>query len=303
MNIAKHAAALVAGFIAAGVAVSGAEAQTLQEIEESGKIDIGMLVDFPPFGILNEKGEPDGYDADVAKLLAEDLGVEVNLVAVTGPNRIPYLLSDQVDVLVASLGVTPERAERVDYSQPYAGISISVYGQTDVEISDPASLEGKTIGVARASTQDAAITAVAPEGANIERFNDDASAVQALLSGQVQAIGASNVVIAQLEEMAPDRFDVKFDLSQQVQGIAVRPGSDELLARINEFLDKVKDNGELNAIHEKWLDAPLPEFVAEAGEEATAEAAQTAVPGREAGAGGSGESAGSDAEKQAEPAK
>lgn len=273
--------------IVAGAALlalgSVATAQTPEEIQERGQVNIGMLVDFPPFGIIDEQGNPAGYDADVARLLAEDLGVEATLVPVTGPNRIPYLLSNQVDLLVASLGVTPERAERVDFSQPYAGIQISVYGKEDVTIEEPADLTGKTVGVARASTQDTAITAIAPEGTSIRRFDDDASAVQALLSGQVDAIGASNTVIAQLEEVAPDRFGTKFDLSQQVQGIAVRPGSDELLARINTFLDEAKETGELDQIHVQWLESPLPDFVAEAGEETTAEAAQSATPGRDAG--------------------
>ena len=239
-----------------------AAAQTTPEaIQERGTVNIGMLVDFPPFGIINEQGEPDGYDADVAKLLAEDLGVDVNLVSVTGPNRIPYLLSNRVDLEVASLGITPERAERVDYSAPYAGISISVYGDAGLDISEPSDLSGQTIGVARASTQDNAITAVAPDDATIQRFDDDASAVQALVSGQVPLIGASNTVIAELEGMAPDRFDTKFDLARQMQGIAVHPESDELTTYLNDFLARVKENGKLNAIHEKWLDAPLPDFV------------------------------------------
>ncbi|MEO3433325.1 transporter substrate-binding domain-containing protein [Inquilinus sp. CAU 1745] len=263
MRIMKNAISLLAGVgLLAGVAA--AQAQTPEEIKERGEINIGMLVDFPPFGIINTEGEPDGYDADVAKLLAEDMGVSVNLVPVTGPNRIPYLLSGRVDLLVASLGITPERDEKVDYSEPYAGIKISVYGQEDLEIADAADLSGRTIGVARASTQDVAITEIAPEDANIQRFDDDASAVQALLSGQVELIGASNTVIAQLEQVAPDRFDTKFDLNQQVQGIAVRPGSDELRAYIDDFLGRVKESGELTAIHEKWLDAPLPDFVTQA---------------------------------------
>ena len=279
MNIANGVLGVAAALL---IGAGAAPAQTVQEIQDQGRLDIGMLVDFPPFGIIDQQGNPAGYDADVAKLLAENLGVEANLVPVTGPNRIPYLLSDQVDVLVASLGVTPERAERVDFSQPYAGISISVYGGTDVSVAKPGDLAGKTVGVARASTQDTAITAVAPADTRIQRFDDDASAVQALLSGQVQLIGASNVVIAQLEEVAPDRFDTKFDLSQQVQGIAVRPGSDEFLARIDSFLDEAKQSGALSEIHQNWLGTPLPDFVAEAGEEATAEAARSAAPGREA---------------------
>lgn len=252
---------LAAGILAALGAAAPATAQTLAEISERGTVNIGMLVDFPPFGILDTSGQPDGYDADVAKLLAEHLGVEVNLVPVTGPNRIPYLLSEQVDLLVASLGITPERAERVDFSDPYAGIEISVVGVADVPVASAEDLSGLSVGVARASTQDTGLTAMVADDVNIQRFDDDATAVQALLSGQVPMIGASNTVIAQIQSVAPDQFDKKFDISQQVQGIAVRPGSDELLTSINEFLASAKEDGELNAIHEKWLGSPLPDFI------------------------------------------
>ncbi|WMT91575.1 transporter substrate-binding domain-containing protein [Pelagibacterium sp. H642] len=250
------AAALVAGLVA-GPAI----AQTPEEIQQRGTINIGLLVDFPPFGILDEAGNPDGYDADVARLLAEDMGVELNLVPVTGPNRIPYLVSNQIDVLVASLGITPERAEQVDFSEPYAGIEIFVFGDANLEVTGPEDLSGHSIAVARASTQDTSITEIAPADANIQRFDDDASAVQALLSGQAPLMGASNVVIAQINEMAPGRFDTKFSLRQQSQAIAVRPGSTELLDYINDFLARVKEDGSLNALHEEWVGGPLPEFV------------------------------------------
>ena len=258
----KAASAVVAASLFVGLSTA-ATAQTPDEIEGRGTINIGMLVDFPPFGILDLEGNPDGYDADVAKLLAEDMGVEANLVPVTGPNRIPYLLSNQVDILVASLGITEERAKQVDFSQPYAGIEIFVYGDTEVEVADAADLAGKSVGVARASTQDTSITEVAPKDTNIQRFDDDASAVQALLSGQVPLIGASDTVVAQVDQAAPGRFDVKFSLRRQTQGIVTRPGSDAMMAYINDFLTRKKESGELNELHEKWLGAPLPDFIAE----------------------------------------
>lgn len=262
MTLLKRGLSVLAGLsLMTAVSAAPALAQTPEEIQERGTVRIGMLVDFPPFGIMNEQNEPDGFDADVAKLLAEDMGVEIELMPVTGPNRIPYLVSNQVDLLVASLGITEERAQRVDFSEPYVGILVSVYGRQDAQVSEPEELTGLTIGVARASTQDVALTEMAPDGATLQRFDDDASAVQALLSGQVDVIGCSNTVIAELERIAPGRFDKKFDISEQVQGIAVRPGSAELLDYINDFLGRVKENGKLNEIHEKWLDAPLPDFV------------------------------------------
>jgi polar amino acid transport system substrate-binding protein len=265
MNISRRKMMAVIGAgLMVGAVASVATAQTVEDIKSAGTVKIGMLVDFPPFGIMNTNNEPDGYDADVAKLLGEEWGVKVQIVPVTGPNRIPYLQSNQVDLLVASLGITEERAKSVDFSTPYAGISIGVFGATDIAVAKPEDLSGKSIGVARASTQDTAVTKIAPKDAKIQRFDDDSSAVQALLSGQVALIGVSNVVAAQIEKAAPGRFNQKLQLSQQVQGIAVRKGSTELLAAVNAFVDKVKANGDLSKIHEKWLGAPLPDFVAKA---------------------------------------
>lgn len=260
MNAFKKALAILFGLgLIAGIGTTTANAaDALQDITSRGTIRVGMLVDFPPYGLMNEQNQPDGYDADVAKLLAKDMGLKLQLVPVTGPNRIPYLLSGQIDVLVASLGITPERAKSVDFSEPYAAITIGVYGKNDETVAKPEDLAGKTIAVARASTQDTAVTKVAPPKATIRRFDSDAAALQALISGQVPLIGCSNVCFVTIQKLAPGKYNKKFELSSQVQGIAVKPGEQKLLARINQFIDKVKAGGELDKINEKWLGEPMP---------------------------------------------
>lgn len=238
-----------------------ASAQTVAEIKKKGEVTIGMLVDFPPYGTMNASNQPDGYDADVARLLAKDLGVKLNLVPVTGPNRIPFLLTNKVDLLVASLAITPERAKQVQFSKPYAAASIVLYGDKKTSIKSAADLKGKRVGVARASTQDVALTAAAPEGTEIRRFDDDASAMQALMSGQVDAIGCSTTVAAQIDKRAPaNSFENKFLLRQQVMGIVMRPGQAELLKSIDAFVDQNTANGELNKLYRKWLETDLPKM-------------------------------------------
>ena len=238
-----------------------ASAQTVEEIKKKGEITIGMLVDFPPYGTMNTSNQPDGYDADVAKLLAKDLGVKLNLVPVTGPNRIPFLLTNKLDLLVASLAITPERAKQVQFSNPYAAATIVLYGDKKANIKTPADLKGKRIGVARASTQDVALTAIAPEGTEIRRFDDDASGMQALISGQVDAIGASTTVAAQIAKRVPaNTFEDKFILRQQQMGVAMRPNQPELTKAVNDFVAKNSANGELNKLYQKWLGTDLPKM-------------------------------------------
>jgi polar amino acid transport system substrate-binding protein len=238
-----------------------ASAQTVADIKKKGEITIGMLVDFPPYGTTNAQNQPDGYDADVAKLLAKEWGVKANIVPVTGPNRIPFLLTNKVDLLLASLAVTPERAKQVQFSQPYAAATIVLYGKTGSNIKSAADLKGVRVGVARASTQDVAVTKAAPEGTEIRRFDDDASAMQALMSGQVDAIGCSVTVAAQIAKRVPaNTFENKFTLVQQAMAIAIRPGQDDLLKNVNEFVSKNTANGELNKLYRKWLETDLPKL-------------------------------------------
>ena len=255
------------GVLALGLAttlaawVPKASAQSVADIKKKGELTIGMLVDFPPYGTMNSSNQPDGYDADVARLMAKDLGVKVNLVPVTGPNRIPFLLTNKVDLLVASLAVTPERAKQVQFSKPYAAASIVLYGDKKVNIKSAVDLKGKRVGVARASTQDVALTAVAPEGTEIRRFDDDASAMQALMSGQVDAIGCSTTVAAQIDKRAPaNTYENKFLLRQQVMAVAMRPGQAELLKTVDDFVAKNTANGELNKLYRKWLETDLPKM-------------------------------------------
>ena len=238
-----------------------ASAQTVADIKKKGEITVGMLVDFPPYGTMNTSNQPDGYDADVAKLLAKDLGVKLNLVPVTGPNRIPFLLTNKLDLLVASLAITPERAKQVQFSNPYAAATIVLYGDKKANIKAPADLKGKRVGVARASTQDVALTAIAPEGTEIRRFDDDASGMQALISGQVDAIGASTTVAAQIaKRVPPNTFEDKFILRQQQMGVAMRPDQAELLKTVNDFVAKNTANGELNKLYQKWLGTDMPKM-------------------------------------------
>jgi polar amino acid transport system substrate-binding protein len=254
--IAASAALACSALLAAWA--PAARAQTADEIKKKGNITVGMLVDFPPYGTVDSSNNPDGYDADVARLLAKDLGVKLTLVPVTGPNRIPFLLTNKVDVLVASLAVTPERAKQVQFSRPYSAATIVLYGAKKTPIKTPADLKGLRVAVARASTQDTALTAIAPEGTEIRRFDDDASAMQALLSGQVDAIGCSTTVAAQIAKRAGDAYENKLVLKQQFMAVAMRQGQADLQKTVDAFVARNTANGGLNKLYLKWLQTDLP---------------------------------------------
>ena len=247
--------------LAAAAFVRPAEAQTIDDVLSKKKVQVGILVDLPPFGVVNAKNEYEGYDVDVAKLMAKYLGVDCELVPVTGPNRIPYLLTGKVDVLVATFGITPERARQVQFCIPYSSIDIVLMAPKDRKITAAADLASLRVGVARASTQDTAISAAAPQATHIMRFDDDATTAQALLSNQIDAIGVNTITAKQIQGMNPSAsYEAKFVLRHQPNGITVRRGQADLHQWINTFVYFIKNNGELDAIHRRWFDAPLPEL-------------------------------------------
>ena len=100
--------------------------RTLDQIKESGTINIGVFSDKNPFGYVDENGEYQGYDVYFADRLAKDLGVEVNYVSTEAANRIEYLQTGKVDVILANFTVTPQRAEEVDFALPYMNVALGV---------------------------------------------------------------------------------------------------------------------------------------------------------------------------------
>ena len=249
---------LIAGLLLAAAsgaaAFTPAYAATPEEIKAKGKLTVGILIDYPPFGGTDANQKPAGYDNDVAVLMAKSMGVELELVPVTGPNRIPYLLTNKIDVLIATFGITAERAKQVAFSNPYSALSIYVLAPRSVSIKTADDLKAVTIGVARASTQDTAISAVAPASTAIKRFDDDATALQSIISGQVQAIGASNTVLAQLnKDYASLDIEPKMTLKEQANGMAFRKSDTALQEWTNRFIAEIAANGQLSAVNKRWF--------------------------------------------------
>ena len=119
-------ALLALGGCGGKIADGGAGYRTLDEIKKSGTINIGVFSDKNPFGYVDENGEYQGYDVYFARRIAEDLGVKVNFVSTEAANRIAYLQTGKVDLILANFTVTPERAEEVDFALPYMNVALGV---------------------------------------------------------------------------------------------------------------------------------------------------------------------------------
>ena len=243
-----------------GAALAGrVHAQTVDEITKRGTINIGVLIDLPPFGLLDEKQQPAGYDIDVANLLGKYLGVKVNLVQVTASNRLAFLVTNKVDLIVATFGITPERAKQVLFSIPYSAIENTVYGPKGKAIGKIEDLKGLRVGVPRGTVQDVILTGALGNTARMLRFDDTPSTYQALLTGQIDAMAETGITFDAVMKEHPDApIEKKFVLLQQPNGITMRSDQFNLLRWVDTFVYFTKNNGELSALWQKWFHEPLP---------------------------------------------
>jgi polar amino acid transport system substrate-binding protein len=243
-----------------GSSISAARADDLADIKKRGTVRIGILTENPPWSSMNTSGQLTGYDVDVADALAKKIGVKPEYSLVTTPNRIAQLLSGKVDLLIAVVGMYPDRAKVVQFSKPYASLDIIALGKKSDNISKPEDLMPFKIGTPKGSAQDTAISKALPDG-KIQRFDDDASTIQALLSGQVDVIGANSTYILKIRQAAPNSsYETKVRFSRQYNGVAMRPNEKELNVFVNAFLDEMVKSGQLAAIYKKWIGDDMPEF-------------------------------------------
>jgi len=233
---------------------------TPAEIKARGKLIVGIQGDNPPWGFVNTSGKQEGFDADIAELFGKELGVPVEFVPLAVANRIPALTSGRVDILFATMAMLPDRAKAVQYSKPYVANIITLVAPKATVIKTNADMGKVAIGVPRASVQDTQITKNAPEGTTIRRFDDDAATIQALVSGQVQAVGGNMFYVQRLNQAKPDAYEDKLEFTRLYNGACTRLGEKEMNTAVNAFIDKIKANGELAKAYQKWMKLAPPTF-------------------------------------------
>lgn len=188
------ALALVLSLAVASAALADSTARTLDEIKESGKLVIGVFSDKKPFGYVDENGDYQGYDVYFARRLAQDLGTELELVSVDAPNRVEYLTSAKVDIILANFTVTDERAEVVDFALPYMKVALGVVSPDSALITDVEELEGKTLIVSKGTTAETYFTENHPE-VTLLKFDTYTEAFNALLDGRGDALSTDNTEV------------------------------------------------------------------------------------------------------------
>ena len=242
---------------------AAADARSLEEARASGKLIVGIQADNCPRGCLGSPGEAQGFDAEIARTFAAHPGLEAEFVPMAMANRIPALTTDKVDVLFATMAMNPERAQSIQFSVPYAANQMSVVGPKDADMSSADKLADYRIGVPRSAAQDTALTALVPEGTNIMRFDDDAATIQALMSGQVDAVGGNQFYITRIEQGAPGKYENKLPLTALYNGVGTRLGEADWNQAVNAFLTEFMATDEYKGIYNTWMNMDPPQMPAE----------------------------------------
>jgi putative glutamine transport system substrate-binding protein len=229
----------------------------VQAIADTGKLRVGVKADVPNFGLQDAAtGEFEGMEIDLAYALAERMGLskdDVSFEAVTAKTRGPLLDNGQLDVVIATFTIKPERLEQWNFTDPYYQDEVGLLVKKDSGIGALADLDGKVIGVAQGATSKDAVQVEADKAGITVSFLEFATYPEinaALESGRVDAFSVDKSILSGY--VTDDSVILEDGFSPQDYGIASKLGTDELRDFINEMLAEMEESGEMDELLEKW---------------------------------------------------
>lgn len=245
--------AIIAAVLSAGAAFAEGY-RTLDEIKASGTVNIGVFSDKHPFGYVDEDGEYQGYDIYLARRLGKDLGVEINFVSTEAANRIEFLKTSKVDVILANFTVTPERAEEVDFALPYMNVALGVVFPKGREISSLDEWrESDEMIVISGTTAETYLIKHHPE-VKLQKYESYATAKNALENGNGAAWANDNTeVIAFANHNDGYVVSIPSLGSQDTIAPAVAKGNQSLLDWLNEEIKTLGSEKFFHAAYEATL--------------------------------------------------
>ena len=245
---------LLALALTSATAEDGKVYRTLDEIKASGTINIGVFSDKNPFGYVDENGEYQGYDVYFAKRIGEDLGVAVNYVSTEAANRVEYLETGKVDIILANFTVTAERAEKVDFALPYMNVALGVVSPESRVIKDLSEIgtDDQVIVISGTTAEDYLIKNN-PE-IKLQKYDTYANAKTALENGNAVAWANDNTeVIAFALENEGYEVGIPSLGSQDTIAPAVSKGNETLLTWINDEIVALAAENFFHADYEATL--------------------------------------------------
>ena len=235
---------------------TSAEAAETEAAKEAagGKLVMATNAEFPPYE-YHDGDAIVGIDAEIAKAIADELGMELEIEDIAFDSIIPEIVSGKADMGLAGMTVTEDRMQSVDFSDTYAKASQKIIVTEDSEIASPDDLKGVIVGVQLGTTGDIYVSDLEADGTTVERYSKGFEAVQALSQGKIDAVvidgEPAKTFVAETQGLKI--LDESF--TDEEYAIAVKKGNTELLEKINGALKTLKDNGTLDEIVAKYIKA------------------------------------------------
>ena len=235
---------------------TSAEAAETEAAKEAagGKLVMATNAAFPPYE-YHDGDAIVGIDAEIAKAIADELGMELEIEDIAFDSIIPEIVSGKADMGLAGMTVTEDRMQSVDFSDTYAKASQKIIVTEDSEIASPDDLKGVIVGVQLGTTGDIYVSDLEADGTTVERYNKGFEAVQALSQGKIDAVvidgEPAKTFVAETEGLKI----LEESFTDEEYAIAVKKGNTELLEKINGALKTLKDNGTLDEIVAKYIKA------------------------------------------------
>ena len=234
------------------------EMSTLNTILKRGKLIVGMDVSdirYQPFEMKNANGELVGFDVDLAQMMAEELGVSLEIVQTGWDGIIPALINRKFDVIISGMGVTTERNKVINYSDPYylSGKCLLIHINSAGIITSYRDLNAEDMIVATAFYSDMALDRYIPN-AGIIRYNSDEEAVRDVIEGNADAYIADKARVAIYARSYPDNtLALLTPFTYEPIAIGVRKGDPDFLNWINNFIKIINGDGRLAMLEQKWM--------------------------------------------------
>ena len=258
MNPFRRSLLTLVAFSSLSALASAAQADTLADIKARKKILIAVDIGVPPYGMTDANLKPTGSDVETAQLLAKDLGVEMELVPVTGPNRVPFLLTGKADIVVASFSINEERKRVIDFSAPYGEVQVAIASSAAQPVKAFGDLTGKRVVVTRGTTADKALS-TGNKDAQIVRYDDDATLITAVVAGQADIAATTPSIVQAINSKQPPKpLEVRFVMQAFPYGVGLRKGDDALRGWLDSWVKANLANGKLNDIYKKFHGNGLP---------------------------------------------
>lgn len=246
-------------FISLITLASGSFANSLDQIMKTGTLRIGVSL-FEPWVIKDSKGNLDGFEVQIAQQLAKDMGLKPVFIVVEWEELIDTLINNEIDIIIAGMAITPERALRVNFSNPYASSGISIAAclarTKNIDALDELNDPKITIGAVSNTVSEQLASQVFNE-AKIMSFVKSAEAINAVLEGDIHALVESSPVPQFLAIKHPDKVDVPLSepLLSYKTGMAVNKGQQDLLNYLNAWITARDAEGWIPAKHKFWFES------------------------------------------------